>query len=206
MERQRTRDRVGLALALALLLLAGAIVFSPYRRHDGRAERLIRRTVEIAAPCAVVFEYLGNSANASDWSVFVDHIVPLNTDSVPDGARGSIRRSFRRADETGMRWDEYFVEVEAEWRRLLRIYDVRNVTIRARAPLLTEQIYEPLAADRCRLSFTLFFEGEPTFGDRVAMTFVAYRLGSIFASNIANVKRIVEAGAEARPDSARGGG
>ena len=36
------------------------------------------------------------------------------------------------------------------------------------------------------------------------MTFVAYRLGSIFGNNIANVKRIVEAEAEARPDTARG--
>ena len=195
-----------MGLALALLLLAGAIAFSPYRRHDGRAERMIRRTVDVAAPCSAVFDYLGNSANASDWSVFVDHIVPLNADSVPDGARGSIRRSFRRADETGMRWDEYFVEVEPERRRMLRIYDVRDVAIQARTPLLTEQVYEPLAADRCRLSFTLFFEGEPTFADRVAMTFVAYRLGSIFASNIANVKRIVEAGAVPRPDSARGSG
>lgn len=193
MERQRTRDRVGLALALALLLLAGAIVFSPYRRQDDRSERVIRRTVEVAAPCAVVFDYLGNSANASDWSVFVDHITPLNADSVPDGARGSIRRSFRNADERGMRWDEYFVEVEPARRRRLRIYDVRGVALRSQTGLLTEQIYEPLAPDRCRLSFTLYFDGEPTLRDRAAMTLVAYRLSSIFASNIANVKRIVEA-------------
>ena len=189
----RAERIAGSLVAGVSLVVALFVAFSPYREHAGFAQPLIRQSVDVDAPCAAVFDYLGDSAHASDWSVFVDHITPLNTDSVPDGALGSVRRSFRKADETGMRWDEDFIAVEPARLRRLRIYDVRNVALQSRTGLLTEQVYEPLTADRCRLSFTLFFDGEPTLRDRVAMTFVAYPLSRIFESNIGNVKRIVEA-------------
>lgn len=192
----RARRIAGVLIAGVALVIVVVAAFSPYREHDDFPYRLIRQSVDVDASCATVFDYLGDSGNASDWSVFVDHITPLNADSVPDGARGSIRRSFRNADESGMRWDEYFMEVEAARRRRLRIYEVRGVALRSQTGLLTEQIYQPLAPDRCRLSFTLFFDGEPTMRDRAAMTLVGYRLSTIFASNIANVKRIVEARAD----------
>lgn len=189
------------------LLLAGVVlatVLSPYRRHDGGAYPQIREAVDVSAPCATVFDYLADSGHARDWSVYVDHITPLNVDSVPDGAQGSIRRSFRNADETGMRWDEYFVLVDPPRRRRLRIYNVQDVALRTDADLLTEQLYEPLPGGRCRLAFTVFLDGEPSLSDRAKVVIASYRLSSIFESNISNVKRIIEAEAGSRASAADG--
>ena len=179
-----------LALVIPILLivgLVGLLVWSPYREHEGFPNRLIKETVEIQAPCESIYEYLGNSANARSWSVFVDHITPLNVDQVPDGAQGSIRRSFRNADESGMTWDEYFELVEPLRRRLV-IYDVTGVPT-TEGELLTEQLYEPMSDDGCRLSFTLFFRKDPSFRDGLLMRLSAHEIARIFRNNIGNVKR-----------------
>ncbi|HSM37116.1 MAG TPA: SRPBCC family protein [Longimicrobiales bacterium] len=183
-------------LALAALLLAvlgflALLIWSPYREHDGFPYPLVKETVDVDAPCERVHAYLGNSANASDWSVFVDHITPLNEDSVPDGEAGSIRRSFRNADESGMTWDEHF-EVVEPLRRRLSVYNLKGAP-RAEADLLTEQIYEPLGEDGCRLSFTLFFRTEPGLRDAVLMRLTSHWIARIFRRNIDNVGRLVEA-------------
>lgn len=183
--------RVTLALLiLALLVLLALLAWSPYREHEGFAYRLVKETVDIDASCERVHAYLGNSANASDWSVFVDHITPLNDDSVPDGETGSIRRSFRNADESGMTWDEHFELVEP-LRRRLSIYNVRGAP-GAGGRLLTEQIYEPLREGGCRVSFTLFFGDEPALGDDLLMRLSAHWIARIFRSNIDNVRQLVE--------------
>lgn len=177
---------------LALILIAG-LVFSPWGSHVGFPYPLVIESVEIAAPCERVHAYLGDSHNARDWSVFVDHITPLNDDVVPDGAEGSLRRSFRNADETGMRWDERLELVEP-LRRRLTVYGVTGLPLPPTdGDLLTEQIYEPLGADACRLSFTLFLRDEASVRDAALMHLVAWPTAAIFGSNIENVKRLVEA-------------
>ena len=178
-----------LALAAAPLGLAGVLLSSPYR---GAPTPLISESVDIARPCPRVFEYLANSAHASDWSVFVSHITPLNAYGVPDGAQGSIRRSFRNSDETGMRWDEYFLEV-TPLRRRLRIYNVIGAPLRATTELLTDQLYDPVDASHCRLSFTLFFGEDPSLGDSFRLRLGAHLIAPIFRRNIGNIKRLVEA-------------
>ncbi|GAC1478947.1 MAG: hypothetical protein NVS1B4_23070 [Gemmatimonadaceae bacterium] len=146
----------------------------------------------IDAPCDSVFDYLGNSRHASEWSVFVSHITPLNPDVAADGTVGSVRRSFRRTDETGMTWDEYFTHVQAGRERRLRIFNVRGAPLRSATPIATQQLYEPLPAG-CRLAFTLFFDGQPSISDDLKMRVAAYEIGRIFRRNIANIKRLTEA-------------
>ncbi len=170
------------------MLLAILLIWSPYR---GTPTRMIRESVEIQRACEGVWKYLGNSAHASDWSVFVSHITPLNTPRVHDGALGSIRRSFQKSDETGMRWDEYFEEVTPS-RRRLRIYNVVGVPFLATTPLLSDQVYEPIREDHCRLTFTLFFGGEPPLGDALKMRLASYPVARIFRANIENIKRLNE--------------
>ncbi|GMR13888.1 MAG: hypothetical protein BMS9Abin29_2113 [Gemmatimonadota bacterium] len=177
------------ALAAVPLSFAGVLLSSPYR---GAPTPLISESVEIARPCLRVVDYLANSAHASEWSAFVSHITPLNAEIVPDGAQGSIRRSFRNSDETGMRWDEYFLEV-TPLRRRLRVYNVVGAPLRATTLLLTEQIYEPVDANRCRLSFTLFFGEDPSLGDRLRLRLGAHLIAPIFRRNIGNIKQLVEA-------------
>jgi ADP-ribose pyrophosphatase YjhB (NUDIX family) len=187
------RALVALAvLSLAAIALTGALAASPFRRQDDVAYRLLAESTDVDVTCRQLFTYLGNSANAHRWSVFVDHITPLNVASVADGAAGSIRRSFKNADESGMRWDEYFTEVAPDRKRQLRIYNVVDAPLRTPGTLLTEQLYQPIAPSRCRLSFTLFFEREPSALDELKMRVASYRIAAIFRRNIANIKRLNE--------------
>ena len=187
---RRVRSNLARALVITpLMLLAVLLLLSPYR---GAPIPMVRESVEIRRACNQLWEYLGNSAHASDWSVFVSHITPLNTPRIPDGASGSIRRSFQNSDETGMRWDEYFDEV-TQSRRRLRIYNVVGAPLPTTTDLLSDQVYEPLGEDHCRLSFTLFFGEEPSLGDLLKIRLASYAVARIFRSNIENIKRLNEA-------------
>lgn len=178
-----------LILPVAAILLM--IAFSPYGSQESFAYKAVVNEVEIDAPDSVVFRYLGNSAHASGWSTFVDHITPLNPELKKDGEPGSIRRVFRQADEKGMTWDEMITIVEPNKRRQLTIYDIKNAAMDAEG-LATEQIYERLSPNRTRLTFTLFFKDEPSFADRIKMYFAAYEVKPIFTANMNNIKRLVE--------------
>ena len=175
---------------VSVIVLWGLLAWSPYAAHEGFPYRLIKESVDVEAPCRAVHEYLGDSANASTWSVFVDHITPLNAHRFPDGERGSIRRSFRNADERGIVWDEYFELVEP-LRRRLSVYNIVGLPA-THGELLTEQIYEP-QPEGCRLSFTLFFRDDPSVRDEVLMRLFAHWIARVFRANIGNVGELVEA-------------
>jgi uncharacterized protein YndB with AHSA1/START domain len=184
--------------ALILILTAaaaaiGMIALSPYGRHAGFPFPLMKATVEINASPDSVFRYLGNSDNARRWSVFVHHINTLNPDSVPDGQVGSWRRAFCNADETGRRWDERISEVVPGRKRQLELSNYKDFPVTAEH-MATDQIYEPLDGGRCRLTFTVFFKGDPSFRDTFLMYLAAYRIKAIFVANMDNIKRIVETG------------
>lgn len=178
---------------LAIVCLFTAIIFfSPYGKYEGFAYKLVKHTVTINAPVKDVYSFLGNSINASRWSVFVHHIIPLNADSVPDGMPGSKRRCFCRADETGMQWDELITEVIPYQKRQLTLYNLKNFPVTANN-LATEQLYESINESQCRLTFTTFFkDAEPTLREKIKMSLAAYKIKSIFKKNMANIKKIVE--------------
>jgi uncharacterized protein YndB with AHSA1/START domain len=170
------------------------IAFSPYGSHEGFPYKLVKYTVEINAPVDSVFNFLGNSKNASKWSVFVNHLTTLNADSFPDGTVGSRRRCFRSKDETGVQWDELITEKTVNQKRQLVIYNMKNFSIAA-DHLATEQIYEKTADNKCRLTLTVFFKNaEPSLWEKFKMYFAAYKIKSVFEGNMANIKRIVETG------------
>jgi uncharacterized protein YndB with AHSA1/START domain len=177
----------------AAAAVIGMIALSPYGRHAGFTFPLMKATVEINADPDSVFRYLGNSGNARRWSVFVDHINTLNPDSVPDGQVGSWRRAFCNADETGRRWDELISEVVPGKKRQLELSNYHDFPVTAEH-MATDQIYEPLDGGRCRLTFTVFFKGDPSFRDTFLMYLASYRIKAIFDANMNNIKRIVETG------------
>lgn len=190
----RTSLKIALAaVAVVLVALAGLLAGSPFRHHPGDSAPRVIESVDIAASCRQVFTYLGDSSHAHGWSVFVDHITPLNPEVTPDGTKGSIRRSFRRADETGMRWDELFLDVEPDRRRLLRIYNMVDGSAPKANHLLSEQLYHPLANDGCRLAFTVSLETPPSLSDQLSLRLAAWPVARVFRRNIGNVKRLVEA-------------
>jgi len=180
-----------LATVLLLLLVSGLLIlFSPYHSENGL--KRVEHTIIINAPAAFVFDYLGNSENARVWSVFVDHITTLNGDQIEDGLAGSMRRCFVEADEQGMYWDEEILEVVSNKKRRLSIINMQGFPMSAKN-LETEQIYVALDEGKCQLSLTLFFRPEmSSLVDHLKLYFAAYKVKSIFAKNLDNIKLDVE--------------
>jgi len=180
-------------LAITALLVVGAVAFSPYGKQDGRDYALLKETVTINASAEEVFAYLGNSANAEEWSVFVDHIEALNADQVPDGQIGSKRRCYQNADEvTDAIWDEEILLVEQDKQRRLLCYNMEGFAM-STDHLLTEQLYESNGPNQCTVSFTLYFEpGTSSWYDELKMYLGAYIIAGIFEDNLENIKKFNE--------------
>lgn len=192
----KKKSRLGKILLYILLFLivatAAMIYFSPYGTHEGFPHKVMKHSIEISAPANAVYNYLGNSANASEWSTFVDHITPLNTDSVADGAIGSRRRCFTTAAETGATWDETITENIPNTKREIIIYDLKDFPMVANN-LATEQLYKPISHDKTNLTFTVFFkDAQPTLWESFKTYIAAYKIIDVFKGNMENIKRIVE--------------
>lgn len=179
-------------IVLIALIFTLLYVINPFRYHSQYNEsRSIVHSVLIKASPDRVFNYLGNSANASNWSIFVHHITPINAQEVPDGKVGSIRRCFTRADETGSRWDETILIVEPSKRRRISCYNLMDFAMTA-DNLCTEQIYRDLGNNQIELVFTVFYLEKPDqwtdFKTRIASWVIQY----IFKTNMENIKQEVE--------------
>jgi len=191
----KKKFKIAILSIFGLLLLSIVVIYftSPYRFHKGFSYKLIKQTIEIGAPAEKVYQFLGNSGNAAKWSVFVHHISPLNVDSVPDAAVGARRRCFRNADEKGTQWDELITENVLNKKRQLTIYNLKGFPMTAKN-LATEQLYESLGNDKCRLSFTVFFKDtKPTLWETIKTYLGSYKIKSVFKQNMINIKNIVEA-------------
>ena len=159
---------------------------------------LYRCTVAIEAPVEAVWAYVGDSRRAAEWSVYFDHIAPLDESPAPDGAVGSLRRCYRRADRRGARWDEEVVAREPLRYRQIRTYALRGFRPVAQglstgAEFRVEQHYEADGPDRTRLTFA-------TALSRPALPAAAWVFGRfasevvrVFALNLENIKAAVEA-------------
>ncbi len=174
------------------LLFAAVIAFSPYRSHQGFPYKLIKHSIDINAPVEKVYDFLGNSKNASRWSSFVNHITVLNQHNFTDGTAGSRRRCFRNANEKGMQWDELITEAESNQKRALSIYNLKDFSMTAQH-LTTEQLYETISEKKCTLTFTVFFKDvKQTIWETIKMYLAAYRINPVFEKNLSNIKQITE--------------
>ena len=151
----------------------------------------ISNSIKINAPCENTFAYLGNSANAQHWSVFVDRISTLNAHQVPDGQVGSKRICFTESDTSKFHWEEEIIELRENSYRKLTCYNYKNLWLAA-PNLQTEQIYENDNNGTCHLTFTLDFLNEPSFIDLIKLKFAAYRISKIFHQNLSNIKAEIE--------------
>ncbi|MGL5891955.1 MAG: SRPBCC family protein [Bacteroidia bacterium] len=182
-------------LLLPFVAVLAIWLFSSYKSHNDLPYKAIASSVEINASPEVVFEYLGHSERAGEWSVFVHHITPFNTDSFADGVVGCRRRCFCNKDETGTIWDEVITEVEPGKRRQLTIYNMKGFAMTADG-LYTEQRYTPLdGGKRCKLTLSLFYKNrEPGIWDLFKTHLSSWRAERIFGENLANIKRNIERG------------
>lgn len=179
-------------LILLLLFLCIFYIFNPYGHSEYyQGRRSIVNIIEINAPVEKVFKYLGNSANASKWSVYVDHITPLNADKIADGQVGSERRCYQNPDEKGLQWDETVLINELNKRRRISIYNLVDFPMKADG-LTTEQLYFPIDSSRTKLVFSVFYLDEPdkmtSFKTFIGSWYIQY----IFKRNLLNIKTEVE--------------
>lgn len=182
-----------------LILFFTTIAFSPFGQKDGVEGPQLVHSITIKAPVKAVFNYLGDSENARDWSVFVDHINTINAEEVPDGEVGSERRCFVNEDESEVIWDERITEVIPNRKRRLDIFNMQGFSMQAEN-LVTEQLYTSLDSNTTVLSFTLQFKkGKSSFLDRLKTYLGGYQIKSIFKENMNNIKSFVEKGTKRKP-------
>jgi len=197
MKEKRSNHIVNFGLILLGILFIAVVLMvllSPYGTHEGRIRKLVKNTVLIKTPVEQVYAYLGNSDNASEWSVYVDHISPLNSQEVADGKPGSLRRCFVKKNEKGKKWDEEVLAVELNKRRLLSCFNYKDFALTA-GVLNTEQLYERTKDGHCLLSLTLFFpEEKPSLLKQLKMYYAAYVVDYLFEENLKNIKKFNELG------------
>ena len=152
----KTLRVAALKVITIISLITLMIAFSPYRTKKGFDKKLVHVEVFVRTPVDSVYDYLANSDNAGEWSSFVDHITPLNPLEYRDGQVGSKRRCYKKADESGIVWDEEILIAERNKRRRLSIFNMRGFPLKADR-LMTEQLYRPIDNHNCALAFTLFY-------------------------------------------------
>lgn len=171
---------------------AAMLFLSPYQYQEDYNKKVVVAKVKINKPVETVFKYLGNSNNAQDWSVYVDHITTLNPNKIPDGKKGSIRRCFQFENEKeGDIWDEEVLEIIPNQKRTLSIFNMKNFRVTS-DNIITEQVYHKLGEGKCELSFTVYLKDDAPLMEKLSMSLFAYKIKSIFKRNISNVKRYCE--------------
>lgn len=192
--KKNRRKIIIISLSLLIIGFTAMIICSPFGCHKDFNYKLVVHSMEINAPADSIYSFLGKSSNASKWSVFVNHIIPLNSNEVPDGRVGCKRRCFKFADEKGLQWDEEIRVADLNKRRRLTIYNMVDFDMKAEG-LATEQIYDAISPNITKLSFTLFYiNNNPSLLDLFKTYFSAYEIKSIYEKNITNIKNIIETG------------
>lgn len=175
---------------VALLMMI--VLLSPFGRDKKDLDRNIKAEIEINAPVADVYQYLGNSANVVHWSAYMDHATPLNPYETPDGTLGSTRRCYTQADEKGATWDEVILLADPNRTRQLSIYSLQNFTIRLNG-LAIEQVYEPLGTDKTKLTVKMFYMNDEERLFQLFKTHIAsYRIKHLFKKDLENIKKEIE--------------
>ncbi len=178
-----------LALALVVSLLLG---FSPFKYNAQTESYALETEIVIQKPVKEVFSYLGNSGNAAFWSVFVDHITPLNPQTHQDGTEGSKRRCFRNKNEKGIFWDETVLENITDRTRTLNIYNLNGFPITT-DNLITKQEYQNLGDEGTLLLFGLYkSSSELNAIDWIKIKLAGYVVASIFKDNLKGIKHQLE--------------
>lgn len=176
---------------IALLLI---IVFGSVWRW-----KKVSYSVIIEAPRQDVWEYVSDSSNAKDWSVYFDHISALP--GIEDGRPGSLRRCFRNEDETGAFWDEEVVKIIKDEYREIRTFNLNGFgrpELR-KAQFKVEQIYEKLEDDKTRLSFTSEYSGPLDLDVLKALLPAGAEAERIFRLNLENIKSLIEGEGRTHP-------
>lgn len=151
-------------------------------------------TVTINKPIKEVWDYASDSSKATEWSIYFHHISPLP--GVEDGKIGSLRRCYRREDETGATWDEEVIEVEKYKYRQLKTFNLQNFIDPAlkAAVFRVHQIYESVDENTTNLTFASELIEPFDLDVLKALEPAAKETERIFKANLENIKAAIEQG------------
>lgn len=157
-------------------------------------EGAVSESVIIDAPVEKTWEYASNSLEAVNWSIYFDHISPLNG-GAPDGQVGSLRRCFRNKDESGYAWDEVIINVDPLKLRQIVTYNFINYPftfVHENEYVFVRQIYESLGEDKSKLTFETMTrkDGNPFF--KFIFWLSRKETRDIFIKNLKNIKAAIE--------------
>lgn len=108
---------IALIVGIYALLIAISLIWQGWMSH----------TVSIAAPIKKTWDYGSDSTRAKEWSVYFDHITPIEGDGRPkDGTIGSFRICYRNEDESGPCWSETTEAATALEHREIRTFELEN--------------------------------------------------------------------------------
>lgn len=162
----------------------------------------VSESVVIEAPVEDVWEYVSDSENAREWSVYFHHIAPM--EGVEDGKPGAIRRCYRSLDkEEDVYWDEITLEtIPHEYRRILA-YNKQGFPEDHQhleeGEHYVYQYYEEMGPEQTKLTFsTTILRPEGLF-DRLKFWKFGQLAEETFDKNLENIKLAVEAEVKDEP-------
>jgi uncharacterized membrane protein len=178
--------------AIVGVIISVLIYYSPYKYNEQLNKKAVVNTVIINKSAEEVYKYLGNSDNAREWSSYVNHITTLNENNISDGKIGSIRRCYQyKNEEKGNIWDEEILDVIPSKKRKLSVFNMKNFSVTSNN-LITEQHYEVIDTNSCKLSFVVFIKNDASLLEKVSLALFGYKVSNVFQKNISNVKAICE--------------
>jgi uncharacterized membrane protein len=184
------RKKTIIALVALTYLYATAFTLDPRQIFTTNTEY----TVTVDAPMDQVWQYVGDSTKARDWSVYFHHISPLP--GIADGKIGAVRRCYRREDETGMTWDEKVVDVKKHQYRKIHTYNVQGLSIDYfhQTEYNVTQKFKAINDQQTNVTFAFTVRKPNNFlawmGNRV-LRWSAWR---VFKVNLENIKHHIEQG------------
>lgn len=160
----------------------------------GLLTKEVSHTVTINKNIKDVWTYASDSTKANEWSVYFSHISPLP--GVNDGKVGSLRRCFRRSNETGPRWDEEVVELKPKKYRQIRTFNLKNFNadILKLAQFKVHQRYEFVDENTTKLTFASSLMGPWRLDLILALLPSMKESKRIFKLNLENIKAAIEQG------------
>ena len=147
-----------------------------------------------------MWNYLSENHHAKAWSVFFDHIttLPSNNPSITEGGVGSVRRCYRRADETGITWDEVTVKTEPFQYRQIHTYNIKNWPYSDfnNLEFNVYQTYESTGSNKTKLTFAADLKTPQTAYSNWMFYVSKWETERIFKLNLNNIKAHIEQGAK----------
>ncbi len=154
----------------------------------------ITEHVDIRAPVEDVWKYVNDSRTAGEWSVYFHHISPLP--GIQDGKAGSLRRCFRRADESEIWWDEQTVAIELYKYRKIRAFNTHGFTEphHNEAEFEVLQSYQEVKPGIIRLTFSSRLLKTDDWFPWQRFWIMGQEGRRVFTLNLENIKTALEQG------------